>query len=206
MADDGNDSWLLLNQAENLIEQGDQRGARALLEQAMMAASAADDKSMTALAYIRAGTMNVRLGEIERGLLYYGRGMDVLRGKRFVALPLPEVAPLLPRIQQDLASTETAAPPGVRGVSRLVGGMVARRTGNLEVAEAELRTALPLLAQDGDRSNQAVAMLELAVVLDESRRYAESEPLYRGAVDAARAAGVARVLCDALHDLGVSLR
>lgn len=168
--------WPLLNQAENLIQQGDQRAARAQLEQAMMLAGAAGDPWMEALTYIRSATTDVRLGEIERALLYYDRGIDVLRGRRFVPLPPPEAAHLLPLIQDDLASPEMTARPRVRGAARLTGGMTARRTGRLDLAEAELRSALPLLAQDGDRVNHEKALLELAVVLDESRRYAESEP------------------------------
>lgn len=205
MPDTGTSLWLLLNQAENLIQQGDQRGARALFEQAMRVAAAADDPWMTALTYIRSATTEVRLGEIEKALLYYGRGAAAFRGKGGDAPPPAEAAPLLQRLQQEPPPPEDA-PPGVQGLSLLLRGMAARRAGDLALAEAELRAALPLLARVGDRYGQAVAMLELAVVLDEGRRYAESEPLYRGAADSARATGDAHLLCDALHDLGLSLR
>src|SRR5947209_470017 len=104
MSDTGTSLWLLLNQAENLIQQGDQRGARALFEQAMNVASAADDPWLTWLTYIRGGTTEVRLGEIERALLYFGRGTEALRGGRDVAAPPAEVAPLLESLQRDLAS------------------------------------------------------------------------------------------------------
>src|SRR5205085_2011737 len=154
--------WPLLNQAENLIQQGDQRGARALFEQAMNVASAADDPWMTWLTYIRSGTTEVRLGEIERALLYFGRGTDALRREGSLASPPAEAAPLLQSLQRELASPEMVAPPRVRGLSRLAGGMAARHTGNLALAEAELRAALPLLKQDGDSINLATATLELA--------------------------------------------
>jgi tetratricopeptide (TPR) repeat protein len=185
MANTGTSLWPLLNQAENLIQQGDQRGARALFEQAMNIASAADDPWMTWLTYIRSGTTEVRLGEIERALLYFGRGTDALRREENLASPPAEAAPLLQSLQQELASPEMAAPTHVRGLSRLAGGMAARRTGKLALAEAELREALPLLAQDGDSVNMAAATLELAGCLSDrgdvafdSGRLAEAKDFY----------------------------
>jgi len=117
---------------------------------------------MTWLTYIRSGTTEVRLGEIERALLYFGRGTDALRREGSLASPPAEAAPLLQSLQRELASPEMVAPPRVRGLSRLAGGMAARHTGNLALAEAELRAALPLLKQDGDSINLATATLELA--------------------------------------------
>lgn len=190
MANTGTSLWLLLNQAENLIQQGDQRGARALFDQAMNIASAADDPWMTWLTYIRSGTTEVRLGEIERALLYFGRGTDALRHEGNLTSPPAEAAPLLQSLQQELASPEMVVPARVRGLSRLAGGMAARRTGKLALAEAELREALPLLAQDGDSANLVAATLELAgclsdrgdVVFD-SGRLAEAKDFYNQSLD-----------------------
>jgi tetratricopeptide (TPR) repeat protein len=206
MANTGMSLWLLLNQAENLIQQGDQRGARAMFEQGMMVAAAADDPWMTALTYIRSGTTHVRLGEIEKALLYYGRGADALRGKGNDAPPPAEATPVLAGLLQEPPPREEDAPLMVRGLSRLTKGMAARRAGNFALAEAELRAAIALLEQEGDPVNRAAARLELAVVLNQTGRDAESEPLYHDAVDLARGAKHAGLLCDALHDLGVSLR
>jgi tetratricopeptide (TPR) repeat protein len=189
MADTKTSLWLLLNQAENLVQQGDRRGARALFEQAMNVASAADDPWMTWLTYIRTGTTEARLGEIERALLYFGRGTDALRHQGTLAAPPPEAAPLFHTLQQELASPEMLALARVRGLSRLAGGMAARRTGNLALAEAELRAALPPLKQDDD-DNLGAATLELAGCLCDrgdvafdSGRLAEAKNFYNESLD-----------------------
>ena len=145
------------------------------------------DNTLAALAWARENGEGVAMARIASALhLYWLSRGHLTEGRSWLRWAL----------------SSPALPPMVEARIRATAGLLARRQGDLDVADSELRSALRVAREHGDRQVEATARAGLGLVARDRGDLVQADQLLTVSLQQRRRDGDASVVAETLTDIG----